>query len=154
MDMHFFLVERRHAPAADDTAAQSAQKSTYCAFLASGEAFAQQMAPSPQAIGPFCYPLGSKEASLPPEQSAKLKYTFTLTNSDGRPLHGFCRRLGAPAAEGSETAQVRLDLSVASSHSWRFACVACMYKCRARGQEAALHCVACSGSEACRLHHI
>ena len=68
--------------------------------LATGQTFAGQRPPSPQAIAPFCYPLGRDELQMPAGESAKLKHTFTLMDADGRPLHGFCRRHALPRGDG------------------------------------------------------
>jgi hypothetical protein len=104
MDLHF-LVAHRTAEAAKDTESRgSSPQLTYAAYLATGETFAKQAQLPTQAIGPFCYPLGRKEAELPAEQSARLKYTFTLTDGQGKSLHGFCRRSPAPASADSADA--------------------------------------------------
>jgi hypothetical protein len=65
--------------------------------LSTGINFSQQAPPPPQAVGPFCFPLGKREAELTLEQRLRLKHTFSLMDSNMRTLHGFCRRASPPA---------------------------------------------------------
>jgi hypothetical protein len=89
----------------------------YTAGLATGETFAKQTPPSVQAIGPFCYPLGKRESDVPSEQSARLKYTFSLMDTKGKALHGFCRRAATPPTllDASEQDQVCFCLASVSN---------------------------------------
>lgn len=88
MDLHFLVSQET---------GKGERSRAYSVTLASGTSFAQQPAPSEQAVGSFCFPLGQGEAELSREQSMRLKYTFTLMDSAGQPLHGFCRRASLPA---------------------------------------------------------
>lgn len=96
MDIHFFVAHWRPDSAADAADKRASGMAGFAVSLSTGETFAKRPAPSAQAIGPFCYPLGTREREIAAAQSAKMKYTFTLMDADGKWLHGFCRRSPAP----------------------------------------------------------
>jgi hypothetical protein len=102
MNLHFFVAHWRPDPVADAADKRAQGMSGFTVSLNTGETFAQQAPPSAQAIGPFCYPLGKRELEIAAAQSAKMKYTFTLMDAEGKWLHGFCRRSPAPQVGGDE----------------------------------------------------
>lgn len=109
MDLHFLVASCDPVPQ-DDAGERAGPRLNFAAGLCTGDTFSKQQPPSTPAIGAFCYPMGQREMGLPLEKSALLKYTFTLVDTKGKPLHGFCRRaarVSSPATAAPPYAHVR-----------------------------------------------